>query len=378
MPAMGICEWIAAGRAIAEGQLTRYAEKAHFTDEFEQSLREMTGAKHALAVTSGTGALIAALAAAGIGPGDEVLVPAYTWMATATAPVMVGAVPILVDINETLTIDPEDIERKITPYTRAIIPVHMGNAPCDMDAIMAIAKKHGLIVIEDACQSVGVTYKGRALGSIGHLGALSFNKMKNLNIGEGGAVLTSDDQYFARARSYHDLGAMIRGHEDRYNEPAFIGVNMKVNEIQSAMAQVQLRKVLPMLERQRRRRASLAPILARSSQFQVTPHNDAESAISLTVLAPTREAAIALEDRKGIWNRLRDNSKHIYTNWEPIFAKRTFHPKMNPWAWAKREITYTPDMCARTLDILERTCVVNLGLKYPTCVMRRVAKGLAV
>ncbi|PKP82305.1 MAG: aminotransferase [Alphaproteobacteria bacterium HGW-Alphaproteobacteria-18] len=377
MPAMGFCEWIAAGRAIAEGQLTRYAEKAHFTDEFEQSLCQLTGAKHALAVTSGTGALIAALAAAGIGPGDEVLVPAYTWMATATAPVMVGAVPILVDINETLTIDPEDIERKITPYTRAIIPVHMGNAPCDMDAIMAIAKKHGLIVIEDACQSVGVTYKGRALGSIGHLGALSFNKMKNLNIGEGGAVLTSDDQYFARARSYHDLGTMIRGHEDRYNEPAFIGVNMKVNEIQSAMAQVQLRKVLPMLDRQRQRRAVLAPILAGSSQFSVTPHNDAESAISLTVLAPTQEAAIALESRKGIWNRLRDNSKHIYTNWEPILAKRTFHPKMNPWAWAKREITYTPDMCARTLDILERTCVVNLGLKYPTCVMRQVAQGLA-
>lgn len=377
MPAMGFCEWIAAGRAIAEGQLTRYAEKAHFTDEFEQSLCELTGAKHALAVTSGTGALIAALAAAGIGPGDEVLVPAYTWMATATAPVMVGAVPILVDINETLTIDPEDIERKITPYTRAIIPVHMGNAPCDMDAIMAIAKKHGLIVIEDACQSVGVTYKGRALGSIGHLGALSFNKMKNLNIGEGGAVLTSDDQYFARARSYHDLGAMIRGHEERYNEPAFIGVNMKVNEIQSAMAQVQLRKVLPMLERQRRRRAALAPILAGSNNFRVTPHNDPGSAVSLTVLAPSREAAIALEDRRGIWNRLRDNSKHIYTNWEPVLAKRTFHPKMNPWAWAKREITYTPDMCARTLDILERTCVVNLGLNYPTCVMRRVAKGLA-
>lgn len=377
MPTMGICEWIAAGRAIAEGQLSRYAEKAHFTDEFEHALSEYTGARHALAVTSGTGALIAALAAAGIGPGDEVLVPAYTWMATATAPVMVGAVPILVDINETLTIDPEDIERKITPYTRAIIPVHMGNAPCDMDAIMAIAKKHGLIVIEDACQSVGVTYKGRALGSIGHLGAFSFNKMKNLNIGEGGAVLTSDDQYFARARSYHDLGAMIRGHEDRYNEPSFIGVNMKVNEIQSAMAKVQLRKLPPILERKRKRRAVMAEVLSQSSRLRVTPHNDEQSAVSLTVLAPTRQAAIALEDRQGIWNRLRDSSKHIYTNWEPIFAKRTFHPKMNPWAWAKREITYTPDMCARTIDILDRTCVVNLGLKYPSFMMRRVAEGIA-
>lgn len=377
MPAMGLCEWIAAGRAIREGQLTRYSDKAHFTDEFEQQLKDLTGARHSLAVTSGTGALVAALAAAGIGPGDEVLVPAYTWMATAAAPVLVGAVPVLVDIDETLTIDPYDIERKITPYTRAIMPVHMGNAPCDMDAIMAIAKKHGLIVIEDACQSVGVTYKGRHLGAIGHLGAFSFNKMKNVNIGEGGAILTNDDQYYARARSYHDLGATIRGHEDRYNEPAFVGTNMKVTEIQSAMASVQLRKALPVLERTRRRRAALASILETGTGYRVTPHNDPESAVSLTLLAPTREAALALQERRGIWNRLRDSSKHIYTNWEPILTKRTFHPKMNPWAWAKREINYTPDMCARTLDILDRTCVVNLGLNRPGFMMRRVAEGIA-
>lgn len=377
MPAMGICEWIAAGRAIAEGQLTRYGTKAHFTDEVERELCQLTGAKHALTVTSGTSALIAALAAAGIGPGDEVLVPAYTWMATAAAPVMVGAVPVLVDINETLTIDPEDIERKITPYTRAIIPVHMGNAPCDMDAIMAIAKKHGLIVIEDACQAVGVRYKDHHLGAIGHLGAFSFNKMKNVNIGEGGAVLTNDDQFYARARSYHDLGAMIRGHEERYNEPDFVGTNMKVTEIQSAMLQVQLHRVQPMLEQMQKRRALMASILCQSDNFIVTPHNDNDHAVSLTILAPTREAAIGLLQQRGVWNRLHDCSRHIYTNWEPILTKRTFHPKMNPWKWAKREINYSPDMCVRTLDILERTCVVNMGLKYPSFMMQKVAERIA-
>lgn len=377
MPAMGFCEWIAAGRAIAEGQLTRYSEKAHFTDEFERALCRTTGARHALAVTSGTDALVASLAAAGIGPGDEVLVPAYTWMATATAPVMVGAVPILVDINETLTIDPEDIERKITPYTRAIIPVHMGNAPCDMDAIMAIAKKHGLIVIEDAAQAVGVKYKGRHLGTIGHLGAFSFNKMKNLNIGEGGALLTNDDQYFARARSYHDMGSIMRGHEDSFNEPAFIGTNMKVNEIQSAMAKVQLGKLGPALKRRQKRRAMMAEILKQGSAYRLTPHNDEANAVSLTLIAPTRDAAIALQEHTGIWNRLRDSSKHVYTNWEPVLAKRTFHPKMNPWNWAKRDISYSPDMCARTLDILDRTCVVNLGLEVPSFIMRRIAERIA-
>lgn len=377
MPDVGFREWVAVGRAIAKGHLLRYDPKAGITARFERDLGALTGASHVLAVNSGTSALVAALAAAGIGPGDEVLVPAYTWMATAAAPVQVGAVPVLVEINETLTIDPDDIRAKITPYTRAIMPVHMVNAPCDMDAIMSIAKEHGLVVIEDACQGVGVRYKDRHCGAIGDLGAFSFNKMKNMNIGEGGAVLTSDERYFIRARSYHDLGSMIRQHGDRLNEPEFVGMNMKVTEIDGAMLEVQLRKVVPMLERMRKRRAVLAEILSQSREFTLTPHNDPGSAVSLSVLARTREEAVALTGRRGIHNRLRDSSKHIYTNWEPILQKRTFHPKMNPWAWAKRDISYTPDMCPRTLDILDRTCIVTLGLQYPTPLMKMVARKLA-
>ena len=377
MPDVGLREWVAVGRAIAKGHLLRYDPKAGITARFERDLGALTGASHVLAVNSGTSALVAALAAAGIGPGDEVLVPAYTWMATAAAPVQVGAVPVLVEINETLTIDPDDIRAKITPYTRAIMPVHMVNAPCDMDAIMSIAKEHGLIVIEDACQGVGVRYKDRHCGAIGDLGAFSFNKMKNMNIGEGGAVLTSDERYFIRARSYHDLGSMIRKHGDRLNEPEFVGMNMKVTEIDGAMLEVQLRKVVPMLERMRKRRAVLAEILSQSREFTLTPHNDPGSAVSLSVLARTREEAVALTGRRGIHNRLRDSSKHIYTNWKPILQKRTFHPKMNPWAWAKRDISYTPDMCPRTLDILDRTCIVTLGLQYPTPLMKMVARKLA-
>ncbi|SCY95096.1 DegT/DnrJ/EryC1/StrS family aminotransferase [Paracoccus tibetensis] len=377
MPDVGLREWVAVGRAIAKGHLLRYDPKAGITARFERDLGALTGARHVLAVNSGTSALVAALAAAGIGPGDEVLVPAYTWMATAAAPVQVGAVPVLVEINETLTIDPDDIRAKITPYTRAIMPVHMVNAPCDMDAIMSIAREYGLVVIEDACQGVGVRYKGRHCGAIGDLGAFSFNKMKNMNIGEGGAVLTSDERYFIRARSYHDLGSMIRQHGDRLNEPEFVGMNMKVTEIDGAMLEVQLRKVVPMLERMRKRRAVLAEILSQSREFTLTPHNDPGSAVSLSVLARTREEAVALTGRRGIHNRLRDSSKHIYTNWEPILQKRTFHPKMNPWAWAKRDISYTPDMCPRTLDILDRTCIVTLGLQYPMPLMKMVARKLA-
>ena len=202
MPRVGIREMMALGRVIASGRLARYqAGDDGMTSRFEARLREKLGTKHVLTVNSGTSALISALVGAGIGPGDEVLVPAYTWVSTAIAPLAVGAIPILVDIDESLTIDPEDIKRKITPYTKAIIPVHMRNLVCDMDVITAIAKQHRLIVIEDACQAVGVSYKGQRVGTIGEAGALSFNQHKNLNSGEGGAIVTNDDRLFTRART---------------------------------------------------------------------------------------------------------------------------------------------------------------------------------
>jgi dTDP-4-amino-4,6-dideoxygalactose transaminase len=375
MATVGLREWIAVGEAIADGQLLRYDSKRQFTDRFEKRLGAMIGAKYVLCVKGGTGALIAALAAAGVGPGDEVLVPAYTWMSTAAAPVMVGAVPILVDIDETLTMDIADLERKITPFTRAIMPVHMLNLPSNMDAIMAIAKKHNLLVIEDSCQAVGVRYKDRHLGAIGHAGAFSFNKYKNINIGEGGAVITSDDRIFARARNYHDLGSFVRGHEQTFNEPTFVGTNMRATEIEGAMLNVQLSKLGPTMARLRKRRDMVEEILAKSTKFRISPHNDRPNAVALTVIFENREDAVEMGKQRGVF-RLQDNSKHVYTNWEPILSKRTFHPKLNAWSWAQREIEYSPDMCARTLDILERTCRINLGEQYPMPVMRYLAQRL--
>ncbi|MEE9381703.1 MAG: aminotransferase class V-fold PLP-dependent enzyme, partial [Hyphomonadaceae bacterium] len=261
MPNVGFKEWWAVGRAIADGEMLRYNDSGRFTQKFEEKIGAMIGAKHVITVNGGTSALTCCLAAAGIGPGDEVLVPAYTWMATAAAAVMVGAVPVLVDIDESLTIDPADIEAKITPLTKAIIPVHMINVPCDMDAIMAIAKKHNLVVIEDACQAVGVQYKDRYCGAIGDAGAFSFNKYKNMNIGEGGAVITSDDRLFARARNYHDLGAPMRGHDETYNEKTFVGGNMRATEIEGAMLGAQLKKLQPMLNKLKKQRRVIAEII---------------------------------------------------------------------------------------------------------------------
>jgi len=373
---IGLGEWVAATQVLAGGNLLRYGDGAHFTSDFEAHFAKSFGVKHVLAVTSGTGALIAALAACGVGPGDEVLVPAYTWIATAAAAVAVGAVPILVDIDESLTIDPTDIERKITPYTKAIIPVHMVNAPCDMDAIMAIAKAHNLIVVEDACQAVGVMYKDRRCGTIGDAGAYSFNAFKNMNVGEGGAVVTNSDRIFARARNYHDGGTYVRGHAETYNEPTFIGLNMRVTEIQGAMMGVQLKKLDPMLAAMKVRRDAFAEVIAAAGKHRISPHHSPDNAVTLTIIFDTPEQAIAYAER-GRPYRLFDNSKHLYTNWAPILTKQVFHPGMDPWKWAHRKIEYTDDMCARTLDILSRTCRVTLGERLPPALARIKAKALA-
>ena len=376
MPRVGVSEMLTLGRVIASGQLLRYrGGEQGFTTRFEQSLRQQMGVKHALAVNSGTSALICSVVGAGLGPGDEVLVPAYTWVATAIAPLAAGAVPIMVDIDETLSIDPADIERKITPHTKAIMPVHMLNLVCNMDAIVAIARKHNLKIIEDACQAVGVTYKGRRVGTIGDAGAFSFNQFKNLNSGEGGAVLTNDDRVFSRARNYHDAGSYIRQHEFEGNEPIFAGMNLKVSELTGAVMHAQLPRLDPYLRRMRRHREAVAEILSKSSSFKISPHNDPQNALGLTVIFKTADEAGRFARHKGV-ERLIDTGRHVYTNWEPVMTQRAFDERMNPYRWAKRKIVYTPDMCKRTLDILSRTCRVSVGVQYPLAFMRMRARQL--
>jgi dTDP-4-amino-4,6-dideoxygalactose transaminase len=374
---LGVREIFALGRVIASGKLSRYsAGGGGATSKFEGRLGKKFDVKHVLTVNSGTSALISALAAAGIGPGDEVLVPAYTWVATAIAPLFVGAVPVLVDIDESLTIDPKDLERNITPYTKAIIPVHMRNLVCNMDAIMAIAKRHRLIVIEDACQAVGVYYKGRRVGTIGEAGVFSFNHHKNLNSGEGGALITNDDRIFTRARMYHDVGSYIREHEFEGNEPIFTGLNFRVSELTGAVLLAQLPRLDSLLHRLRKRREIMVRYLSKSKKMKISPHHDTANAVSLTVIFERAEDAKRFATQRGV-ERLIDTGRHVYTNWEPVFAQRSFNPRMDPYKWAHREITYSAEMCRTTLDILERTCYVALGPRYPRALIWLHARALA-
>ncbi|MGE0769494.1 MAG: aminotransferase class I/II-fold pyridoxal phosphate-dependent enzyme [Hyphomicrobiaceae bacterium] len=377
MSRVGLREWLAVAPVFATGRTSRYgAQPGRYSDRCEARLRELTGAKYAIAMNSGTNALASGLAATGIGPGDEVLVPAYTWLSTAAAVLAVGAVPILVDIDETITIDPADIERRISKRTRAIIPVHMGNIVCAMAEILEIARRHNLIVIEDACQAAGVRYRGKCVGTIGDAGAFSFNSHKNINVGEGGALLTNDEITFQRSLMYHDVGAQIR-HHDNIVQPYFTGFNFKVTELSSAVLNVQLSKLPAMMSRLRKRHDAMKAIMEKSAAFRICPHNDPDEACGMHVIFETpEEAKLFAQSQRGTY-RLLDSGRHVYTNWDAIMQRNAFHPLMNVWERADRDVQYSRETCARTLDILGRTCHISLGQGYPTAVLRYLAKGHA-
>jgi 8-amino-3,8-dideoxy-alpha-D-manno-octulosonate transaminase len=231
--------------------------------DFEAAAAKKFAVAHAQAVSSGTAALRVALAALGIGRGDDVIIPAFTFVATAEAVIQAGANLVVVDVDESLNIDPNAIEAAITPATRAIIAVHMLGAPADMEAIGRAARKHGLKVIEDAAQAVGGSYRGRYLGTLGDAGCFSFDAGKVMITGEGGMVVTNDYGTFERARAYHDHGheystTVGRGEEGAIGE----GFNYRMTELQGAIGIVQLGKLDAIVNAQRQNKARLTALIA--------------------------------------------------------------------------------------------------------------------
>ena len=234
-PVYGLAEEQALLRVLHSGKWGK--TEGTETATFEKRFADYIGVKHAIAVVNGTVSLRIALLAAGIEAGDEVIVPPYTFLATATAVVEANAVPVFVDINrETFNIDPAQIEKAITSRTRAIIPVHVGGLACDMDAIMSIAKKHNLTVIEDAAHAHGSEYRGKRVGAIGHFGSFSFQSSKNLNSGEGGIITTNDDALADTCRSIHNCGRIKGG---KWYEHHVMSSNYRLSEFQSAILNAQ-------------------------------------------------------------------------------------------------------------------------------------------
>jgi len=215
-----------------------YGEKVK---QFEEKFAAFQDAKYGIACTNGTAALESSLIACGVGAGDEVIVPPYTFVATATAVLKVNAIPVFTDIDiETANIDPEDVKKKITRKSKAIIPVHFAGLPCDMDLLGDIARRHNLRIIEDACHSWGSKWKGKGTGALGDCGAFSFQMSKNITSGEGGIVLTDNEELAETIRSYTNVG---RGKDKPWYEHYILGTNLRMTELQAAILLGQLTRL---------------------------------------------------------------------------------------------------------------------------------------
>lgn len=229
-----------------------------YVTRFEREFAAFQGAKHGVTTVNATMGLAVAMKAIGLGPGDEVIVPPYTFIATASAALMIGAIPVFADVDpETLLIDPEKIEQAITPRTKAIVPVHHGGSPVDMDAVMEVARRHGLRVVEDAAQAHGAAWRGQPVGAIGDVGVFSHQSSKMLTAGEGGTMVTNDPEVDELLWSYRNVGRR-RGGE--WYEHVRLGWNLRMTEFQAAILLAQLKR-FP--EQQARRTAAAAYLTER-------------------------------------------------------------------------------------------------------------------
>ena len=321
---------------MRSGHLSRYGElnDPNFKRKvvtFEKDFAKYAGVKHAVAVSGGTGALMCCLRALEIGAGDEVIVPGYTFIASISSILLMGATPVLAEIDGSLTIDPADIERKITPRTKAILPVHMLGNPCDMDAIMEIARRHGLYVIEDCCQAAGASYKGRKVGSIGDIGAYSLNSYKTITADDGGVVVVNDDERYARAFGFHDQGHSPNRAGIEIGRRSIVGMNMRINELTDAVALAQLRKLDGITGRLRRNKKRLKDAISDipNLSFRVIHGADEEVGTILTLLFPDKEKADAFTAKVG-QKTLAHSGWHAYNNMEQILAAGNYHKHMLP------------------------------------------------
>lgn len=366
---VGEAEIEAIARVIRSGRLFRYGEGSECA-RFEERYAAYLGVRHFALAASGSQALAAAMTALGLGPGDEVLVPAHTYMATATSVLTVGAIPVIVDIDDSLTIDPAALEEAIGPQTRAVVAVHMWGAACDMDAIMAIAERHGLFVIEDACQAVGGGYKGRRLGGIGHIGAFSFNYFKNMTSGEGGGVAVNGDGLAERARCAIDPCHFYWRGRDEALKP-FSSNGARASELMGAMLNVQLDRIDGIVEAMREeRRAVLAGTASLGNLgLRVAPMNspDHDCAAHVVYQLPNVDAAQRFTQTVPSVVAGR-TGRHTYTEWDQVLlGMGAAHPTMNPYMMpqnAQCRRTYARDMCARSLDILARSVLVPMHPKH--------------
>jgi 8-amino-3,8-dideoxy-alpha-D-manno-octulosonate transaminase len=360
---------------LSRGVLFRYefGEKrkgVYKVEEFEKAFSQRTGAAHALAVSSGTAALRVALAALGIGPGDEVITQGFTFVATWESILDCGAEPVFTEIDDTLCMDPADLEKKITPRTKAIIPVHMLGGMADIEPIVEIACNRGLSVIEDTAQACGGTLKGKALGAFGSCGTFSFDSVKTITTGEGGMIITDDEGLYVNASEYHDHGhdhdpKVGRGLEKR----RFIGMNYRMMELQGALGLAQLAKLDEILRLQRANKAALRQALEQipGVSFRRLPDPAGDTATFLAFSLPTEDQAkkfnraLAEEDCGAVY--FFDNTWHYYRHWEHLLEGKSVigsaWPFRNPDG--SQRLSYSREGLPKSDEIMRKTLVIPIN-----------------
>lgn len=358
----------------------------HKVDAFEKALCDMLGARRCVALSSGTASLRAAFAALGVGCGDEVIVPSFTFIASVNAVVASGAVPVFCEIDRSLNADPDDVEAKITPRTAAVMPVHLENVACDMDRLMDVARGAGIAVVEDTCQSMGSTYKSKALGTFGAFGAFSLQLEKNVTSGEGGALTTDSDDLYVRAARYSDQGGQFvtsygveRG--DELTEP-FCGENLRMTEIAGAIAEAQLRKLPTILERFRTNGRKIIEGVGTIDGLELRHMHDPDGAglSSLTWFVPTPEIARSFAKAlraEGVPAGQLYNGLPVYTN-PAILAKRTASGKGGPWNCTEHptDVTYEVGMCPLTEELVARSFSLGVGAAFSPADCEDVATAI--
>ncbi len=339
--------------------------------QFERAFAETMGARHAVGVTSGTAALMTALAALGVGPGDEVIVPTYTWVATVNAVVHLGAVPVFVDIDDTLTMDPAMLEAAITPCTKTILPVHMRGAGADMAPIREVVARHHLRLVEDAAQAVGGRYRGQRLGTLGDIGAYSLQYHKVITTGEGGMVVTDDPALWERAVRYHDQGSVRMEELDEtvpLGNRLMIGINFRMSEITGAIGLVQLGRMDWIIERMRAHKAAILDGMRGLPGVSVRRLSDPEGDTGATLMffLPTEDLARAFGTAltaEGVTATVAwDSGQHVYYHFDQIIERRMFAERHCAWECPhyKGRARLEKGMFPRTDDLLRRALHIDL------------------
>ncbi len=353
--------------------------------QFEEAFAGYLGCGHALAVTSGSAALKVALTALDVGPGDEVIVPAFDFIATYEAVLETGAIPVMADIDDTLNLAPQAIEDRLTPYTKAVIPVHMCGAPAQIDEIIAVAQKHNLLILEDNAQACGGSFQGKKLGTFGHMGILSFDFFKTITTGEGGMAITDDKRLYDRADWYHDHGhdhnpAVGRALEGR----SILGFNFRMNELQGAVGLAQLGKLDYIIAEQRKNKSRIKEALGGIAGvgFRRLADREGDTATFLGFNLPDETGARAFQ--KALKNEgvdtiyYKDNAWHYALRWEHLIARATANSKQFPFTnpQYKGNVTYDASFIPNAETLLGRTLFMTIPVKMSEERMESIVRGI--